>query len=93
MQREGKSVNEAVADLQNEQKVVTKYTIQITTLQNDFKALKLKKDNPSLKSSIPLQWGEFPLNGMVMEGGVIGEPGQDLFFAGHQRSTTLKRVK
>ena len=47
LQREGKSVNEAVADLQNEQKVVTKYTIQITTLQNDFKAL--KKDNPSLE--------------------------------------------
>ena len=47
LQREGKSANEMVAALWNEQKTITKHATQITTLQNDSKVL--KKDNPSLK--------------------------------------------
>ena len=37
----------------------------------------MKKNNPSLKWSIPLQWGEFPLDRITMIGGDIGEPRQD----------------
>ena len=47
LQREGKSVNDAVAAIQNKQKAITKHTTQITTLHNGFKAS--KKDSPSLK--------------------------------------------